>query len=147
MTSRPPLAEQLDLAPHPEGGWFRETWRAPVSFHPDGGYDGPRPAATAIYFLLQPGESSRWHLVRSDELWLWHHGGPLELRLGGDGAQPEPDDAVILGDDLGCGHRPQVRVPGGTWQSAVPADAAPVLVTCVVAPGFHFDDFSLYDPA
>src|ERR1039457_3515069 len=78
MTPRPPLAEQLDLLPHPEGGWFRETWRSPVSFSPEG-YRGPRSAATAIYFLLHPGEQSRWHVVRSDELWFWHSGGPLDL--------------------------------------------------------------------
>jgi hypothetical protein len=61
------LAEQLDLAPHPEGGWYRQTWRSAVVFSPEG-YDGPRSAATAIYFLLHPGERSRWHVVRSDEL-------------------------------------------------------------------------------
>ena len=62
MTSRPPLAEMLDLTPHPEGGWFRETWRSAVSFSPNG-YDGPRHSATAIYFLLCPGERSRWLLI------------------------------------------------------------------------------------
>ena len=139
---RPPLAEQLDLAPHPEGGWYRETWRAAVSFSP-AGYDGPRSAATAIYFLLQPGERSRWHVVRSDELWFWHSGGPLELRLGGAGAEPAPGEVVLLGGDLAAGHRPQVRVPGGVWQSAVPGGTAPVLVSCVVAPGFDFADFRL----
>jgi predicted cupin superfamily sugar epimerase len=139
---RPPLAEQLDLAPHPEGGWYRETWRAAVSFSP-AGYDGPRSAATAIYFLLQPGERSRWHVVRSDELWFWHSGGPLELRLGGAGAEPAPGEVVLLGGDIAAGHRPQVRVPGGVWQSAVPGGTAPVLVSCVVAPGFDFADFRL----
>ncbi|HEX6873985.1 MAG TPA: cupin domain-containing protein, partial [Micromonosporaceae bacterium] len=63
--ARPALAELLDLAPHPEGGWFRQTWRSEVEFTPEG-YPGPRAAATAIYFLLQPGERSRWHTVRSD---------------------------------------------------------------------------------
>ena len=87
MTGRPELAQQLDLRPHPEGGWFREMWRSPVSFRPDG-YDGSRSAATSIYYLLQPGEESRWHLVRSDELWFWHRGGPLALHLGGNGAKP-----------------------------------------------------------
>src|SRR4051794_32724620 len=83
MTKRPPLAEALDLRPHPEGGWFRETFRSAVVFDPPG-YAGPRAAATAIYFLLQPGESSAWHVVTSDELWLLHS-GVLELRLGGSG--------------------------------------------------------------
>lgn len=140
---RPHLAERLDLAPHPEGGWFRETWRSAVSFSP-AGYDGPRSAATAIYFLLHPGEESRWHVVRSDELWFWHRGGPLELRLGGTGGEPVPGRVVLLGGDVDMGHHPQARVPGGVWQSAVPGGTEPVLVSCVVAPGFDFADFRLY---
>src|SRR5207247_6387524 len=95
----PPLAELLDLAPHPEGGWYRETWRAPVDAA-FAGYPGPRAAATAIYFLLGPGEESRWHTVRSGELWLWHRGGPLALRLGGTGDAPGPVDELILGPDV-----------------------------------------------
>lgn len=142
MTARPPLAELLDLAPHPEGGWFRETWRSPVWCEPPG-YDGPRSAATAIYFLLEPGEESRWHVVRSAELWLWHSGGPLELWLGGTGNDPDDGNGVILGAGLEAGQRPQILVPGGTWQRAAPAAAEPVLVSCVVAPGFDFADFRL----
>jgi uncharacterized protein len=142
---RPALADALGLEPHPEGGWFRETWRSKVSVGP-AGYGGPRSAATAIYFLLCPGERSRWHAVRSDELWLWHSGGPLDLRLGGDG--PEPDEAagpaVMLGPDLAAGQHPQAVVPGGTWQCAAPAGAGPVLVSCVVAPGFDYADFRLH---
>jgi predicted cupin superfamily sugar epimerase len=140
--TRSPLAERLDLAPHPEGGWFRETWRSGVAFEPEG-YAGPRRAATAIYFLLHPGEESRWHTVRSDELWFWHEGGALELRLGGAGETPGEVEAVLLGADVAGGQQPQVRVPGGVWQSAVPAGAEPVLVSCVVAPGFEFEDFKL----
>src|SRR5215469_5234527 len=93
MTLLPPLARQLDLQPHPEGGWFRETWRSSVTFAP-AGYQGTRSAATAIYFLLHPGERSRWHVVRSDELWFWHSGGPLTLRLRG---EPPPDDGQPAG--------------------------------------------------
>jgi uncharacterized protein len=146
VTARPPLAERLGLLPHPEGGWFRETWRCAASFAPPG-YPGPRSAATAIYYLLQPGERSRWHVVRSDELWLWHAGGPLLLRLGGTGADPVPGEAVRLGTDLAAGQLPQALVPGGTWQSAAPAAEAPVLVSCVVAPGFDVADFRLSDGA
>jgi uncharacterized protein len=142
-SSRPPIAEQLDLAPHPEGGWYRETWRSSVSFAP-GGYPGPRAAATAIYFLLQPGESSRWHRVRSDELWFWHSGGALDLHLGGTGAVPVAEQTLQLGADLAAGQRPQALVPGGAWQSAAPAGPAPVLVSCVVAPGFDFADFQMH---
>ena len=140
---RPPLAQRLDLAPHPEGGWYRETWRSGATFEP-AGYGGPRSAATAIYFLLNPGERSRWHLARSDELWFWHGGGPLELRLGGSGAGPVgAGEPVLLGGDVEAGQRPQVLVPGGVWQAAVPAGDQPVLVSCVVAPGFDFADFRL----
>jgi uncharacterized protein len=142
MTDRPPLAELLDLQPHPEGGWFRETWRSAVIFRP-AGYDGERSAATAIYFLLCPGEESAWHVVRSDELWLWHSGGSLLLRLGGAGPDPGPESAVILGADVSAGEQPQARVPGGVWQRAAPAGTEPVLVSCVVAPGFDFADFRL----
>jgi predicted cupin superfamily sugar epimerase len=141
---RPALAEALGLEPHPEGGWFRETWRSAVTVAPTG-YDGPRSAATAIYFLLCPGERSRWHVVRSDELWLWHSGGPLRLRYGGAG--PGPDEAggpeMLLGADLAAGQRPHAVVPGGTWQCAEPTGTDPVLVSCVVAPGFDYADFRL----
>lgn len=142
MTGRPQLAEQLDLRPHPEGGWFRETWRSAVTVRPDG-YDGERRAATAIYFLLCPGEQSAWHVVRSDELWLWHSGGPLTLRLGGSGAEPAETAVITLGGDIPGGEQPQVLVPGATWQCAVPASTTPALVSCVVSPGFDFADFRL----
>lgn len=137
-----PIVDALELAPHPEGGWFRETYRSAHSFTPDG-YPDPRSAATAIYFLLHPGERSRWHVVRSDELWLWHCGGPLTMSLAGDGTDPGEPGATLLGPDVTAGHRPQILVPGGTWQSAEPAGAEPVLVSCVVAPGFDFADFQL----
>ncbi|MFC4044031.1 cupin domain-containing protein [Dactylosporangium siamense] len=142
MTTRPRLAELLDMAPHPEGGWFRETWRSPVTFAPDG-YDGPRNAATAIYFLLHPGEESAWHVVRSDELWFWHSGGPLALRLGGSGDRPGDGPTTLLGGDVAAGERPQVLIPAGVWQAATPTGIEPVLVSCVVAPGFDFADFRL----
>ena len=134
---RPPLADAFDLERHPEGGWFRETYRSSVTFEPEG-YDAPRSAATAIYYLLEPGEESRWHVVASDELWLWHRGGALELRLGGTGEEPDAATSVTLDPD-----NAQVIVPAGTWQSARPASDDAVLVTCVVAPGFDFADFRL----
>jgi predicted cupin superfamily sugar epimerase len=140
--ARPPLAEQYDLRPHPEGGWFRETYRSASTFHPDG-YPGERSAATAIYFLLNPGERSAWHVVRSDELWLWHAGGPLALSLGGDGDTPGEPAVIRLG--TGPGEQPQALVPAGVWQAAAPLAAEPVLVSCVVAPGFDFADFKLAD--
>jgi len=134
---KPELAELLDLSPHPEGGWYRETWRSEVDFTPEG-YDGERASATAIYFLLAPGEESRWHRVRSAEVWLWHSGGPLILEYG-----EEPVTTVTLGPDVRAGQRPQVVVPAGAWQAARPAGDQPVLVSCIVSPGFDFADFSM----
>jgi predicted cupin superfamily sugar epimerase len=202
MTTRPPLAEALDLQPHPEGGWFRETFRSGTVFRPEG-YAGPRAAATAIYFLLQPGESSAWHVVKSDEIWFLHSGS-LELRFGGAGPEPSEPGGVEPSEPGGpesgepggaessepggaepsepggaepseqgraepseqgrvepsgpagpaASNRqvetvvldranPQVLVPAGVWQSAFPAGAEPVLVSCVVSPGFDFADFRL----
>jgi len=140
MISRPPLAEQFDLQPHPEGGWYRETFRSATEINPDG-YAGPRAAATAIYFLLNPGEESAWHVVTSDELWFFHSGGPLTLRLGGAAATPAETDVIVLG--VAAGQQPQVLIPAGVWQSAAPAGDEPVLVSCVVSPGFDFADFRL----
>lgn len=140
LLERPAVAETLDLLPHPEGGWFRETWTAPVRFRP-AGYPGERAGATGIYFLLPPGEESVWHMVRSDEVWLWHRGGPLTLVLGGTGDKPGSTRTIILGPAVEEGQRPQAIVPAGTWQSARPAADEGVLVSCVVSPGFDFADF------
>ncbi|MFD9460587.1 cupin domain-containing protein [Streptomyces sp. NPDC060027] len=144
-TGIPELAAALNMQPHPEGGWFVETWTAPQAFHPDG-YPGPRAAASAIYFLLAPGDTSAWHTVRSDELWLWHRGGALDVLLGGDGNSPQSTPEVVrLGPRVEAGERPQALVPGGIWQAARPAGDQEVLVSCVVAPGFDYDDFHLLD--
>jgi predicted cupin superfamily sugar epimerase len=143
----PDWADELRLRPHPEGGWYAETYR-----HADttGTPAGTRALGTAIYFLLQPGESSAWHRVASDELWFHHRGGPLRLFLGNDpddGPSPEREHVeLVLGPDLTAGQRPQLLVPGGTWQAARPVDEA-VLVSCVVVPGFDFADFVLGGPA
>lgn len=140
VVERPATAEALGLLPHPEGGWFRETWRAGPSYTPDG-YPGERAAATGIYFLLPPGEESMWHAVRSDEVWLWHRGGPLTLLLGGTGDRPGQARTVTVGPDVERGQVPQALVPAGCWQAARPAGAEEALVSCVVAPGFDFQDF------
>jgi predicted cupin superfamily sugar epimerase len=137
FVERPFLAQALDLLPHPEGGWFRETWRAPASFLP-AGYPGARASATGIYFLLSPGEESVPHAVRSDEVWLWHRGGPLRLTVG--------EEDVVLGPLVEEGQVPQAVVPGGVWQSARPAGDQEVLVSCVVSPGFDFADFRAEPP-
>ena len=85
MSTRPATAVTLDLAPHPEGGWFRRMWTATAGVETPA---GPRPAATCIHYLLTPGEHSAWHVVTSDEIWLWHGPGTLELSFGGDGEEP-----------------------------------------------------------
>jgi predicted cupin superfamily sugar epimerase len=131
---KPELAALLELEAHPEGGWYRETWRSGVEFEPEG-YGGARASATAIYFLLAPGEESRSHQVRSAEIWLWHSGGPLTLEY--------DDESVVLGPDVRAGQQPQVVIPPGAWQAARPAGDEAVLVSCVVSPGFDFADFSM----
>lgn len=141
-----PLVAALNMQPHVEGGWYKEEWKAsyqiPQSVLPDT-YSGPRFSASSTYFLLHAHEISEWHTVLSDELWLWHSGSPVELKLGGNGENPENEEVLILGMDIAAGQSPQVLVPAGVWQTARPLGDEPVLVTCVVAPGFHFDDFKL----
>jgi predicted cupin superfamily sugar epimerase len=146
MTELPDWAMGLDLSPHPEGGWFRETWRSELTvaqsaLPPD--YTGPRSAGTAILFLLMPGQQSAWHTVRSAELWMYHRGSPLLLEVG----QEQGDAAMlVLGSDLAAGEQPQLLVPPGHWQRARPRDDEPTLVSCVVVPGFDFADFALAAP-
>ncbi|NMO92104.1 cupin domain-containing protein [Actinomycetospora sp. TBRC 11914] len=146
MSTPPGLAAALDLAPHPEGGWYRRVWEAGTTVEPPG-YGGTRPTATAIHYVLGPGEESVWHRVRSDELWFWHRGATLSLWLGGDGDAPaEPGTALVLGPGTTADERPALLVPGGHWQRAAPRGGGPddgaVLVSCVVSPGFDFADFT-----
>jgi predicted cupin superfamily sugar epimerase len=136
---RPPLAELLDLAPHPEGGWYRRTWTSPEPVHTVDGRD--RPTATLILFLLVAGESSAWHRVASDEVWIAHR-GVVTLELGGEGPRPVPATTRTLGVAVDDGQQPQVAVPAGVWQRTVPA-ADDALVSCLVSPGFDFADFEL----
>jgi predicted cupin superfamily sugar epimerase len=146
MTKLPDWARQLDLSPHPEGGWFRETWRSELSFGESAlppEYTGTRSAGTAILFLLMPGQQSAWHTVRSAEVWLYHRGGPLLLEIG---PQRESARTLLLGSDVAAGEQPQLVVPPGHWQRARPRDDEPTLVSCVVVPGFDFADFALAAP-
>lgn len=133
----PPRAASLDLAAHPEGGWYRRTWTSSAAVETAG---GARAAASLILFLLPPGEASAWHRVTSDEIWLWHGPDPLVLELGGDGPGPRPESRRTLG--AATGERLQALVPGGVWQRTVPSDGES-LVSCVVSPGFDFADFTL----
>jgi|SRR5829696_4034763 len=144
MSEPHPLVAALGLAAHPEGGWYRETWRSGVEITPTG-YPGPRAAATGISFLLGAGESSRWHRLASDELWLWQGLGPLRLRYGGSSPAPTEQAAVVVGPGVAAGQQLQALVPAGTWQAAEPLTGDGALVACVVAPGFDFADFELAD--
>lgn len=142
MTDRPPLAETLDLQPHPEGGWYRETWAAPEEVTlPDGRV---RRTATLIWFHLPAGESSAWHRVASEEVWLAHT-GRVRLEYGGSGAVPEvvePHGTVLVGTDHAAGEVSQAVVPAGVWQRTRPEEAD-ALVSCLVSPGFDHADFEL----
>ncbi|MFE0749984.1 cupin domain-containing protein [Gordonia sp. NPDC058843] len=142
----PDWVRELDLQPHPEGGWYRQTWRSDVEIPRDvlpGDYTGDRAAGTAIYFVLMPGDESAWHTVRGAELWLHHRGAPVELDLGGDADEPGEPTTVLVGPDIESGQHPQALVPPRVWQRARPAGAEPSLVSCIVVPGFDFEDFRL----
>ena len=130
------LIARHGLAPHPEGGWYRETWRADAP-------DGARATATAILFLLEDGQRSHWHRVDATELWLFHAGSALRLRTaaGDDG----PVREVRLGPDVLAGEVVQARIEPGEWQAAT-ADRGWALVSCVVSPGFEFAGFTLAAP-
>ena len=128
----------LGLLAHPEGGSYRETWR-------DVPADGSRGSATSILFLLTAGERSAPHRVDAAEIWLWHGGGALELRVGPpDGAAGGETACHVLGPDLAAGQVLQAVVPAGAWQEAAPLGGDDwVLVGCVVAPAFRFEGFEL----
>lgn len=126
------VIEALRLQRHPEGGWFRETWR-------DQPADGSRGAGTAILFLLAVDQFSHWHRVDAAELWIWQAGAPLVLSVSPDGHDAS---AHWLGPDLGANQSLQHMVPAGHWQAATGLGAWS-LVTCTVTPAFEFSGFEL----
>lgn len=133
-TAASAVIERLGLRPHPEGGWYAETWRAPAT-------PGERPSASAILYLLAAGERSHWHKVDAAEIWQYSAGHPLEIRVwAGDG------EGIVthrLGGGVGdAAETPQVVVPAGAWQAARPLGAW-TLVGCIVSPAFEFDGFEL----
>jgi hypothetical protein len=135
------LIERLGLEPHPEGGWYAETWRAPAG-------PGERPASTVISFLLCAGEGSHWHRVDADEIWCHQAGAPLTLSIsdGGSTIVRRRLDAGIDRPDASTTHVvPHTVVPANAWQAAETTGAWS-LVTCVVAPGFDFAGFELAPP-
>jgi predicted cupin superfamily sugar epimerase len=141
LSSAEDVIRLLGLSPHPEGGFFLETFRGePLPFPlPE---RGERATSTAIYFLLRRGDFSAWHRVRSDEAWHHYLGAPLELHLlDASGAR-----TLVLGSELERGERPQAVVPAGVYQAARPVALANLdfsLVGCTVAPGFDFADFEM----
>jgi predicted cupin superfamily sugar epimerase len=130
------LIRTLELTPHPEGGYYRETWRSPTRVLAD--QRPSRSAVTTIYFLLAAGSFSAWHRVRSDEVWHWYEGDALELLLAA------PDFSAVQRIELGAvggATRPAATVPADWWQAARPLGPY-ALCGCTVAPGFEFGDFS-----
>ncbi|AZL60843.1 cupin domain-containing protein [Tabrizicola piscis] len=126
------IIRKLELQPHPEGGWYRQTWVGPEV--------GGRASGTAILFLLRAGERSHWHRVDADEIWLWHAGAPLVLAMGVAASREQR-----LGPDVLGGDRVQAVVPAGWWQAAR-STGAWSLVSCTVSPGFRFEGFELAPP-
>ena len=132
MSRAQALIETLALMPHPEGGWYRQTWVGPT-------LQG-RASGTAILFLLAEGQRSHWHRVDADEIWLWHAGAPLILSVGEDIARD-----ITLGPDVLGGQMPQYIVPAHHWQAARTLGEY-TLVSCTVSPGFDFAGFTLAPP-
>lgn len=129
------IIARLGLQPHPEGGHFRETWRAEAP-------DSKRACGTAIYFLLKAGEISHWHRVDAAEIWHHYSGAPLELSIAKEGGNSQTS---TLGPDLASGQHPQLIVPPHAWQSARSLGDW-TLVGCTVSPGFEFEGFELAEP-
>ena len=130
------IIRTLELEPHPEGGWYRETFRAE-------NVAGERGTLTAIYYILRENERSHWHRVLNvDEAWNWYVGAPLALSLWSENRAAEE---IALGSNIGVGERPQAVVPKGVWQSARTCGTWS-LVGCMVAPAFNFAEFEMAPP-
>ena len=127
------IIARLELKPHPEGGYYRETFRD-ARADPQG-----RARSTAIYFLLGRGDRSQWHRIDAVEIWHYYSGAALTLQIANDGCAPH---TITLGADVGAGERPQAIVPAGAWQTAE-TNGDWTLVGCTVAPGFEFASFEL----
>lgn len=125
----------LDLQPHPEGGYYRETFRDPRQ-------ENGRSVGTAIYYALGIGDVSAWHKVDATEIWHWYAGAPLALTVSPNGHDAE---AHRLGPNLAQGERPQAIVPA-TWWQTVESLGEWTLVGCTVAPGFTFEGFEMAPP-
>ena len=132
------LIEQLELEPHPEGGFYRETYRSASQFN-----SSNRDLATAIYFVLTHENVSNFHRIASDELWFFHFGSPVTIHLLD---KENGHRQIALGNDFSAGQVPQFCVEAGTiFGSSVDIPNGYALVSCVVAPGFDFADFELFE--
>lgn len=145
MTNAEYLIKQLSLQKHPEGGFFAETYRSgeviPNSALPER-YSGDRTLSTAIYFMVTPDSPSKFHKVNSDEFWFYHSGGSLTIHMiNEDGELKE----VAFGNNFENGESPQVLIPQNSWFAASINSGEYVLLSCTVAPGFDFSDFTLAD--
>ncbi len=133
--------EQLNLLPHPEGGYYKETYRCAteISFP---GFPEKRNVSTAIYFLLEEKNKSHLHRIKSDELWFFHEGATLEIIC----LSEEGLSTILLGKNSAAGEQLQAMIPAGVWFGArVKNETGYALVSCTVAPGFDFNDFELAD--
>lgn len=140
------LIDKLALKPHVEGGWFAFVWQSETVVAPDAlpsGYTSPRSTASLIYFMLKAEEVSRWHWLRSAEIWTWHAGGSLEMTLGGSGEGPIEQNRQRCGPRLEEGESYTIVAPADSWQTTRVIDGDYVLVSCVVSPAFNPDDFIL----
>ncbi|KFI27565.1 cupin domain-containing protein [Paenirhodobacter enshiensis] len=136
MTQAEAIIDRLGLTRHPEGGWFRQTWIGGEGI-------GGRAAGTSILFLLAAGERSHWHRIDATEIWHFHAGAPLNLRIAQTAAGPA--EVLRLGPDVLGGDRPQGIVPPGYWQAAESCGSWS-LVGCTVSPAFRFEGFELAPP-
>ncbi len=135
METAKDIIDRLALRPHPEGGWYAETWRADAT-------GGARANGTAIYYLLEQGVRSKWHRVNAAEIWHFYAGAPLKLSIAAEDGAPRDE---MLGTNLRAGERPQIIIPPHRWQAAESLGAW-TLVGCTVSPGFMFEHFEMAPP-
>jgi len=138
------IVEQLNLKPHPEGGYYKETYRSAgeiQSVNLSDSYSGNRNYCTCIYFLLTSDQFSAFHRIKQDEIWHFYDGATISLHT----ISPAGDyKHILIGKDLQNGEVPQYIVPGGHWFAAeIEDEDTYALVGCTVSPGFDFDDFEL----
>ena len=144
MNTAETIIKKLQLQPHPEGGYFKETYRSQGSIpqeHLAKEYQGSRNYATSIYFLLTSDTFSAFHKINQDEIWHFYDGSPILLHM----ISPEGNySKVYIGKEIEKGQQPQYVVPGGYWFAAeVISEGSFAFVGCTVAPGFDFNDFDL----